>query len=271
MPDPTKPAKRKLSRKGLDPASNETMTPSLTPTPEVDMEEVSAMANAAIPAPSYPSLASPPSGGSGLAKGGTQAVAAYQRKLNSMGAKLKVDGAWGKNTQAAFDQYGSPKTASRPAIKKAGATKVSAVPPTQEAANMAWAEQGKPKSGMSNFLNTEGKKGPIPRKNPLDEGLSTSDEAYERYTDDDAGSYPQTTSPSGQVGRRFSNGVQFYPNGRKMNPDGTMGNFSNLPRRKKTFTPSQAANQDPEYLKQEKPEAYRKMMEGMKRRAALRG
>lgn len=40
----------------------------------------------------------------GLARGGTQAVAAYQKTLNNLGSNLKLDGAWGDKTQAAFEK-----------------------------------------------------------------------------------------------------------------------------------------------------------------------
>jgi hypothetical protein len=41
----------------------------------------------------------------GLVKGGTEKVAAYQRMLRSKGFDIAVDGAWGKNTQAAYEKY----------------------------------------------------------------------------------------------------------------------------------------------------------------------
>lgn len=45
------------------------------------------------------------SGGGELGKGGTQAVADYQIKLNKLGANLKVDGQWGVLTQKAYEKY----------------------------------------------------------------------------------------------------------------------------------------------------------------------
>ena len=42
---------------------------------------------------------------SGLVKGGTEKVAAYQRMLRSKGFDIAVDGAWGKDTQAAYEKY----------------------------------------------------------------------------------------------------------------------------------------------------------------------
>lgn len=45
------------------------------------------------------------SGGGELGKGGTQAVADYQIKLNKLGANLKVDGQWGDLTQKAYERY----------------------------------------------------------------------------------------------------------------------------------------------------------------------
>jgi hypothetical protein len=55
--------------------------------------------------------------GNQLARGGTAAVAKYQEMLNrKTGANLKVDGAWGKNTAAAYNAYQAankvPKTTS---------------------------------------------------------------------------------------------------------------------------------------------------------------
>jgi len=44
------------------------------------------------------------SGGSNLVRGGTEAVANYQKFLNSKGANLEVDGAWGPLTQKAYEQ-----------------------------------------------------------------------------------------------------------------------------------------------------------------------
>lgn len=41
----------------------------------------------------------------GLAKGGSEKVAAYQRMLRDKGFKVTVDGAWGKETQAAYEQF----------------------------------------------------------------------------------------------------------------------------------------------------------------------
>jgi hypothetical protein len=41
----------------------------------------------------------------GLVKGGTEKVAAYQRMLKAKGFNVDVDGAWGKNTQAAYEKY----------------------------------------------------------------------------------------------------------------------------------------------------------------------
>jgi hypothetical protein len=42
---------------------------------------------------------------SGLVKGGTEKVAAYQKMLKAKGYNVDVDGAWGKNTQAAHERY----------------------------------------------------------------------------------------------------------------------------------------------------------------------
>ena len=41
----------------------------------------------------------------GLAKGGTEKVAAYQRMLKAKGFNIDVDGAWGPKTQKAYEQY----------------------------------------------------------------------------------------------------------------------------------------------------------------------
>lgn len=40
-----------------------------------------------------------------LVRGGTEAVAQWQEKLVKAGYKIDVDGAWGKNTQAAYVKY----------------------------------------------------------------------------------------------------------------------------------------------------------------------
>lgn len=53
--------------------------------------------------PSKPS--SSPVTPSGLAKGGTEKVAAYQRMLKAKGFNIDVDGAWGPKTQRAYEQY----------------------------------------------------------------------------------------------------------------------------------------------------------------------
>lgn len=44
------------------------------------------------------------SGGRDLTRGGTEEVARYQEFLNSRGANLEVDGAWGPKTQKAYEQ-----------------------------------------------------------------------------------------------------------------------------------------------------------------------
>jgi hypothetical protein len=41
----------------------------------------------------------------GLARGGTEKVAAYQRMLKAKGFNIDVDGAWGPKTQKAYEQY----------------------------------------------------------------------------------------------------------------------------------------------------------------------
>lgn len=41
----------------------------------------------------------------GLARGGSEKVAAYQKMLRDKGFKVSVDGAWGKETQAAYEQF----------------------------------------------------------------------------------------------------------------------------------------------------------------------
>lgn len=41
---------------------------------------------------------------SGMANGGTRAVASYQKTLNNLGYKIDVDGAWGNQTQGAFER-----------------------------------------------------------------------------------------------------------------------------------------------------------------------
>ena len=41
----------------------------------------------------------------GLVRGGSEKVAAYQKMLRDKGFKVTVDGAWGKETQAAYEQF----------------------------------------------------------------------------------------------------------------------------------------------------------------------
>ena len=53
----------------------------------------------------------------GLVKGGTEKVAAYQRMLRSKGFDIAVDGAWGKNTQAAYEKYMKSTKKASPAKK----------------------------------------------------------------------------------------------------------------------------------------------------------
>lgn len=50
-----------------------------------------------------------PKPGRVLAKGGTEAVACWQERLLKGGAKIKVDGIWGRGTQAAFVAYTQKK------------------------------------------------------------------------------------------------------------------------------------------------------------------
>lgn len=53
-----------------------------------------------------PRVTTSPNSGSGLARGGTQAVADYQKMLNEKhGTNLKIDGAWGPKTQAAYENF----------------------------------------------------------------------------------------------------------------------------------------------------------------------
>jgi hypothetical protein len=51
------------------------------------------------------SVGMPSAKSTGLVKGGTEKVAAYQRMLKAKGYNVDVDGAWGKNTQAAYEKY----------------------------------------------------------------------------------------------------------------------------------------------------------------------
>ncbi|HMT68786.1 MAG TPA: hypothetical protein PKD16_01420 [Saprospiraceae bacterium] len=53
-----------------------------------------------------------------LAKGGTQKVAEYQQMLKDSGFNITVDGAWGKNTQAAYEIFTGKKAPSKTAIKE---------------------------------------------------------------------------------------------------------------------------------------------------------
>ena len=53
----------------------------------------------------------------GLVRGGTEKVAAYQRMLKSKGFDIDVDGAWGKNTQAAYEKYMKNTKQTSPAKK----------------------------------------------------------------------------------------------------------------------------------------------------------
>lgn len=56
------------------------------------------------PVSQLPTVSAP--GTNGLAVGGTEAVAKYQKMLNEKyGTNLKVDGAWGPKTQAAYEMY----------------------------------------------------------------------------------------------------------------------------------------------------------------------
>ena len=166
----------------------------------------------------------------GLARGGTQAVAAYQRKLNSMGANITVDGAWGPKTQAAMDQFQSKGTTPKKSLSK---------PPSSSPDPLKWES---PIKGMAP------KDKPFTEVSPpksitrfTDKGITHSDQEYqkegkkttEEVYDGMEGVYPTTTSPSGQVSRKDPQGVQYYPNGRVKYPDGQMGNYSKLPRKGK--------------------------------------
>lgn len=69
--------------------------------------------NAARPAVGSPvqtSTSSSSSTSSGLVKGGSEKVRAYQEMLRSKGFDIKADGAWGPKTQAAYESYIKSKT-----------------------------------------------------------------------------------------------------------------------------------------------------------------
>lgn len=61
---------------------------------------------------------SPSKSGYNLVKGGTEKVAAYQQMLNKkLGLNLKVDGAWGPETQKAYERYKKMQSTSTPKSK----------------------------------------------------------------------------------------------------------------------------------------------------------
>jgi len=67
-------------------------------------------------APENP-IVTTPEPSSRLARGGTEKVAAYQRMLRAKGFNIDVDGAWGKDTQAAYEKYIKSKKQSSPTTK----------------------------------------------------------------------------------------------------------------------------------------------------------
>lgn len=61
---------------------------------------------------------SPSKSSSNLVRGGTEKVAAYQQMLNKkLGLNLKVDGAWGPETQKAYERYKKMQSTSTPKSK----------------------------------------------------------------------------------------------------------------------------------------------------------
>lgn len=153
----------KVNRKSTiaqDESRNEAMEPAVLSKPDNDgdldqvvAENPSLKGNMTIPsiAPTNTS----PSPGSGLVKGGTEAVAAYQRKLNSQGAKLTVDGAWGGKTQAAYDQF-QGKPIAKPLSRKVSREVVSG-PKGGDAPFVEQSAEGP----MTSFLQRKGTTTPI--------------------------------------------------------------------------------------------------------------
>ncbi|MDO7847617.1 hypothetical protein Q5H92_14710 [Hymenobacter sp. M29] len=234
MPNPNPPTKRKL-KTSTSAYQGETPEPTVKPTPipsDGEMDQVLAE----NPSPSYkmPSL-SPTSSGGELVKGGTEAVAAYQRKLNSMGANLKVDGAWGSETQKAFNQF-QGKSTPKAIVRKVSKEVVNGLP----GGDIAKTRQGSsPASSPTKSTIPVTKKytQSVDLTDALDKayGYDTTDEVYE----DGLGDYPEFTTRSGIKGRKLPDGRNIYPNGRISTPNGKgMMYSSKLPRRKLTPVPT---------------------------------
>lgn len=88
---------------------------------------------------------SPSKSGSNLVRGGTEKVAAYQRMLNKkLGLNLDVDGAWGPETQKAYERY-----------KKMQSTSTSKSKPTSSK-NWYTTEQWDKARGITNGRTADG-------------------------------------------------------------------------------------------------------------------
>lgn len=114
-------------REGVDPNEVVTKGAQAKGTSDEELDKASGEANAATKdqaktAPLDPKKLATPKPGRQLKKGGTEAIARWQEKMNKNGAKLGVDGIWGKLTQAGFVAYTAKKHgADSPVAKKAAA------------------------------------------------------------------------------------------------------------------------------------------------------
>lgn len=204
----------------------ENPTPSVTP----PVEDNSLDSLGDNPVESLPQGSLSPSKPGGLAKGGSAYVASLQAKYKAMGADIAVDGAWGPQTQKAFEKYQASQSKSTPAIPKVKLPKgdkefVSGPTPT--------GNLGKSYRELASFYDKPTPKAPPKNSPPAKPSLEFDkaqdpgtylEDAYQGIT------YPEATSPKGEVSK-VGNGYQFYPNGRAKAPNGRMETYSRLPKR----------------------------------------